>query len=204
MQASFGLAFGRLVRKKRGIEGLSQQELATLAFGNAAGKAKISQLENGRVHNPHQKTIDSLTIALEISDIELSECFTGIQPEKEEPQKGPFFRPIDPQEFSVNIVGRRLQFALDVMNREQLKKFSIIAGEEKVDFLEVGDPVFQKYGMSIISEIKHYAPRVPIIAEFASSDWIEQQVKLAAESGEDIVQVIVLYKRCRLRFALNY
>lgn len=203
LQVPFGVNFGRLVRKKRGIEGLSQQDLAALAFGNVGGKAKISQIENGRIHSPHQKTIDSLVIALEISDAELSECYAPIKLDEHEPIQGPFFHPVDPQIFCDKISGRRLQFALDVANRVELKKFALIAAKENVDFLEIGDPVFQKYGMGIIRDVKNYAPGIPIVAEFASSDWIEQQIQLAANSGADIVQVIGLSNEKRISRAID-
>ena len=64
---SFDKAFGRLIRQKRGVEGLTQQELAVLAFGKEANKTRISELENGRVANPQAKTVDALIIALKIS-----------------------------------------------------------------------------------------------------------------------------------------
>ncbi len=70
---SFGEAFGRLIRKKRGIEGLTQQELAVTAFGDENYKSRISELENGRVSNPQAKTIDALIVALYISEDEISQ-----------------------------------------------------------------------------------------------------------------------------------
>jgi tetratricopeptide (TPR) repeat protein len=71
---SFGHRFGRLVKNKRGIEGLSQQALAALAFDDESRKTRISELENGKISNPHQKTVDALVIALEISKEELDAC----------------------------------------------------------------------------------------------------------------------------------
>ena len=130
---------------------------------------------------------------MEISDTELSECYDPIKLDEHEPIQDPFFHPVDPQVFCNEISGRRLQFALDVAaNRGELKKFAIIASKENVDFLEIGDPVFQKYGMGIIRDVKNYALGTPIVTEFAPSDWIEQQIQLAANSGADIVQVIGL------------
>lgn len=43
-----------------------------LAFGKENAKARISELENGEVKNPHAKTIDALTVALDISHEELA------------------------------------------------------------------------------------------------------------------------------------
>jgi transcriptional regulator with XRE-family HTH domain len=69
---SFGSWFGRLVRSRRGIEGWTQEELAIQAFDDPSRKSLISSLENGRVPNPQQKTIDALSVALGIEADELS------------------------------------------------------------------------------------------------------------------------------------
>ena len=71
---SFGVCFGRLVKHKRGVEGLTQQQLAVRAFGKESQKNRISELERGDVDNPHQKTVDLLVIAQRISDDELAAC----------------------------------------------------------------------------------------------------------------------------------
>ncbi|WP_386685154.1 helix-turn-helix domain-containing protein [Loktanella sp. R86503] len=70
-QDSFGHRLGRLVRFKRGLEGLTQEQLAERAFGDATGKARISKLENGRITVPHQKTVDAIAIALAIDPSEI-------------------------------------------------------------------------------------------------------------------------------------
>ena len=68
---SFGAAFGELIKKKRGIEQLTQQQLAVKAFRADIYKTRISELENGLVANPQAKTIDALVVALDISEREL-------------------------------------------------------------------------------------------------------------------------------------
>jgi transcriptional regulator with XRE-family HTH domain len=70
---SFGVQFGRLVRFQRGVEGWTQEELAIQAFGDPSRKSMISSLENGRIPNPQQKTVDALCVALRIEAGELSE-----------------------------------------------------------------------------------------------------------------------------------
>jgi transcriptional regulator with XRE-family HTH domain len=70
--AAFGESFGRLVREKRGIEGLSQEELAERA---EMAKARISDLENGKVNNPQARTVDALCVALNISREERACCY---------------------------------------------------------------------------------------------------------------------------------
>jgi transcriptional regulator with XRE-family HTH domain len=70
----FGVPFGRLVREKRGIEGLSQDGLA-----NRSGltKARISDIETGKIPNPQAKTVDALCVALNISREERTACHTA-------------------------------------------------------------------------------------------------------------------------------
>ena len=53
----FGVPFGRLVREKRGIEGLSQDALAEKSD---LTKARISDIETGKIANPQAKTVDAL------------------------------------------------------------------------------------------------------------------------------------------------
>ncbi|WP_176695495.1 helix-turn-helix domain-containing protein [Phaeobacter sp. B1627] len=68
---TFGKAFGHLVKRRRGIEGLTQQQLAAKAFGNEDAKSRISEIENGKVQNPSARTVDRIATALDISDYDL-------------------------------------------------------------------------------------------------------------------------------------
>lgn len=63
---SFGKAFGQLIKKLRAEEGLTQEQLARLAFGDEGRKTRISELENGKVAKPQAKTVDLLVVALNI------------------------------------------------------------------------------------------------------------------------------------------
>lgn len=72
---SFGVKFGELVKRRRAIEDISQEELAARAFGDPAKKTRISELENGKVANPRPSTVDALCTALNI-DGEAIENFT--------------------------------------------------------------------------------------------------------------------------------
>lgn len=69
---SFGVQFGRLIRSRRAAEGYSQEALAARA---ELTKAKISDLETGKVGNPHAKTVDALVVALNISPEERATCY---------------------------------------------------------------------------------------------------------------------------------
>lgn len=67
----FGVQFGRLVRDKRGIEDLSQDDLAEKS---GVLKSRISELENGKIKNPQIRTVDALCVALDISQDERATC----------------------------------------------------------------------------------------------------------------------------------
>jgi tetratricopeptide (TPR) repeat protein len=74
MERTFGQAFGELVRTKRGQEGLTQKALAIYAFDDESKVRRINDLETGAVNRPHAKTVDALTVALNISEEELANC----------------------------------------------------------------------------------------------------------------------------------
>jgi transcriptional regulator with XRE-family HTH domain len=67
----FGVLFGILVREKRGIEGLSQDGLAKKS---GLTKARISDIETGKIANPQAKTVDALCVALAITRKERAAC----------------------------------------------------------------------------------------------------------------------------------
>jgi transcriptional regulator with XRE-family HTH domain len=70
----FGVLFGRLVREKRGIEDLSQDDLAGKT---GLTKARISDIETGKIANPQAKTVDALCVALNISRDERAACHSA-------------------------------------------------------------------------------------------------------------------------------
>jgi len=69
--------FGRLVREKRGIEGLSQDALAEKS---GLTKARISDIETGKIANPKARTVDALCVALNISRQERGTCYPAPVP----------------------------------------------------------------------------------------------------------------------------
>jgi transcriptional regulator with XRE-family HTH domain len=73
----FGVLFGRLVREKRGIEGLSQDALAEKSD---LTKARISDIETGKIANPQARTVDALCVALNISREERATCHAASVP----------------------------------------------------------------------------------------------------------------------------
>lgn len=66
-----GVLFGDLVYRKRGIEGLTQQQLSDRS---GVPKERISLLETGTIGRPQTRTVDQLCVALNITDEELNAC----------------------------------------------------------------------------------------------------------------------------------
>ncbi|MBE7638241.1 hypothetical protein GUA87_15385 [Sneathiella sp. P13V-1] len=71
---NFGELLGELIYSKRKAIGLTQVQLAEDAYGSTGRTRRISELESGKVINPHPKTIDPIIVTLGISDDELAEC----------------------------------------------------------------------------------------------------------------------------------
>ncbi|MEL6645799.1 MAG: hypothetical protein AAFQ79_17845 [Pseudomonadota bacterium] len=64
------IAFGALIRRKRGEMGLTQPALAKRVFGKAERKADISRFEAGK-KKPQEDTVQKLCLHLDISDAEI-------------------------------------------------------------------------------------------------------------------------------------
>lgn len=71
---TFGALLGKLIYSKRKAMGLTQIQLAEDAYNTSGKTRRISELESGKVANPHPKTIDPIIVALGISDAQLEEC----------------------------------------------------------------------------------------------------------------------------------
>ncbi len=65
------MAFGALVKRKRGQKRLTQQTLAEDVFGDSSRKADISRIENAKVE-PQEATIQKLCSVLNITDGEMT------------------------------------------------------------------------------------------------------------------------------------
>lgn len=73
-EESFGRSLGRLIRRKRKAAGLTQIQLSEDAYLTSSKVRRISELESGKVQNPHAATVDPIIAALGISDEELAQC----------------------------------------------------------------------------------------------------------------------------------
>lgn len=74
---SFGVRLGRLVRDRRGVEDLSQDDLAARS---GLTKARISDLETGKINNPQARTVDLICVALNISREDREACRVSTGP----------------------------------------------------------------------------------------------------------------------------
>jgi transcriptional regulator with XRE-family HTH domain len=125
----FGVLFGRLVREKRGIEGLSQDGLVEKS---GLTKARISDIERGKIANPQAKTVDALCVALNISRDERAACHTapvsGLPPRLLEKLAGHFGRNMPDateEELEVFLLAKAKEFQ---EMRERLEKMAETEG----------------------------------------------------------------------------
>ena len=57
--------------------------------------------------------------------------------------------------------------------------------------------------MQAAARIRRIVPGIPLVVEFSSSDWVDEQVELAAEAGADIVSVLGLDDPNRIERAVR-
>jgi len=110
--------------------------------------------------------------------------------------------PVNPLKLRDALRKRLLQVALDVTSIEEAERLAGIAVSAGADLLEVGDPLLRRFGFEALTRIRLSQPDTPLIAEFASSDWADEQVRLAADAGADIVSLIGLANEPRIARAV--
>lgn len=66
--------FGRLVRVYRERQGCTGAEVALKALGDAAKRARLSDLENGKVKKPHAKIVNALVDFFDMAEEEVEAC----------------------------------------------------------------------------------------------------------------------------------
>ena len=54
--------------------------MAELVYGDGSRKNEVSKIENGKVQNPHEKTVDLYTVALDIDADEIASLRAGKPP----------------------------------------------------------------------------------------------------------------------------
>lgn len=85
----------------------------------------------------------------------------------------------------------RLQLALDDIDRTAvLPLLEQVAGY--VDIVEVGTPLLIRYGLAVVTDIKHGFPDVEVLCDAKIMDAAHHEASLAFEAGADYVTVLAL------------
>ena len=111
--------------------------------------------------------------------------------------------PIDPAELGDAFKGRLVQIALDVATVDEAIRLAQIAAAGGADMIEIGDPIIKRFGMPAVAEIRAMVPGMPTVVEFASSDWVDEQIDMAANVGADIIIVMGLDHPSRIERAVR-
>ena len=112
--------------------------------------------------------------------------------------------PIDPSQVAHVLKERQLQVALDLADLDTAAHLAQIAAKNGADLIEVGDPLIKRHGMQrSVDRIRNAVPGMPLVVEFASSDWVDEQIDLAADAGADLVYVLGLDQPIRIERAVR-
>lgn len=112
--------------------------------------------------------------------------------------------PIDPPAFREALLSRRyVQVALDVAELDKARYLAEIAVTSGADLLEIGDPLLRQHGVTAVHSIRDSHPQTPIVVESSSSDWGDEQVRMAADAGADVVMLLGVENTTRIERALN-
>ena len=93
--------------------------------------------------------------------------------------------------------------AIDVCDLSAARKLARLVVDAGACLVEVGDPLIKRWGMQAVSDIRSEIPGNVLVAEFASSDWIDEQIQMASASGANVVQVIGLKHEARIKRAVH-
>ena len=173
----FGAQLGRLVRERRGVEGFSQDGLAEKT---GLTKARISDLETGKIPNPQAKTIDALCVALNISREERVGCY-------------PASRPTLPPRLLENLA-HHFERDMPDATEEELEAFLMAKAEEFREMRERLKKLAETEGR--ISELINAANEALEEGEFETADDLLKQAEAVQLQSTTIV---ALEKQARLR-----
>ncbi len=83
----------------------------------------------------------------------------------------------------------QLQYAIDVVTREQAHSSAALATAAGIQSLEAGHVLVKAVGVGIVSELRERYPDVELIADMKTMDMGRQEVAVAAAAGADLVIV---------------
>lgn len=153
----------------------------------------------------HLSTQYDIALALELPPEQVYALFkSAMTSALGDEQRSALRAPVDPMELGEALQGRRLvQIALDISDLDQAVRLAQVAAMGGADLVEVGDPLIKRHGMNCISRVREAVPEMPLVAEFASSDWVDEQIGDAAEAGADLVYLLGLDRRSRIERAVR-
>jgi len=111
--------------------------------------------------------------------------------------------PINPKLFREALSKKYLQVALDLSDLQKAIEITCIAAQHYSIIIEVGDPLIKRFGMNAVKQIRKIEPRFPLLVEMTSTDWIDEQINLVAESGADMVLLMGVYSSSRVEKAVD-
>jgi 3-keto-L-gulonate-6-phosphate decarboxylase len=82
-----------------------------------------------------------------------------------------------------------IQYAIDVVTREQALSSAALATESGIRSLEAGHVLVKAVGVGIVTELREKYPDAEIIADMKTMDMGREEVAVAAEAGADLIIV---------------
>ncbi|MGC9148067.1 MAG: orotidine 5'-phosphate decarboxylase / HUMPS family protein [Sulfolobales archaeon] len=84
-----------------------------------------------------------------------------------------------------------IQLALDLIDRELIKQFSMYSAKAGIDIIEVGTPAIKRFGSDIVKEVRELiGERQIILADTKTLDASKIEVEIMASAGANIVTVM--------------
>lgn len=157
----------------------------------------IASLQNAsdelKASNPRRPPQASLSIPVEFAPLADPGTY-----------RAEFRSPIDPSQLAQALKDRYLQVALDLGDLNAATRIAQLAATNGADLIEVGDPLIKRYGIDrAVEQIRSAVPGIPLVVEFASSDWVDEQIEMAADAGADLVYVLGLDQPSRIERAVR-
>ena len=186
---------GERIAAMRHARGWTQADLAEATGFSPSTIAKIEQ--GGQVWmSTYQRVADVL--GAQIAFVPSGSALADTMPVKQRRQA---LR--SPASLGEAFCGRLVQIALDLPDLDRAVEVADLAVQANTDLLEVGDPLIKRFGMEAVRRIRAAHPTIPLVAELSSSDWADEQVRLAADAGADIVMLLGLRQAMRIERAVS-
>lgn len=97
----------------------------------------------------------------------------------------------------------RIQYALDVLSRDEAMAMASVAVEQGVFCLEAGHVLVKVCGVMILEDLRRRFGAVELVADMKTMDMAADEVRIAAEAGADLVIVCAAASNGALSAALE-